>query len=67
MKTLDEHNKECNAFYRRSDTQPRPNGIACPECGNELIDMAPHITLAGNPPQKDICCNHCNYRGYRVA
>ena len=56
MKTLDEFNAE-----RRKD------GIACPKCGKELLDSSPSITLTSHPPQKNIHCDACGYRGFRIA
>ena len=64
LKSLEEHNKERHILY--SD-KPRKNGIACPECGSELEDSDPHSTLASNPPQKNVNCTKCDYKGYRVA
>lgn len=39
MKTLDEHNKVILEFYNFINQYPQPNGIACPECGNEMKDL----------------------------
>jgi hypothetical protein len=36
-------------------------------CSNELYDTNPDLTLTSNPPQKDIHCEYCDYRGYRLA
>lgn len=49
------------------DPGPRPNGIACPECGHELLDSQPLITFTSNPPQKNIHCPECDYIGFRIA
>jgi len=46
---------------------PRPNGIACPKCGKELLDSNHSMTLTSNPPQKNVHCAACGYAGYRVA
>ena len=63
MKTLEQHNAE-----RRKDiNRPHPNGIACPQCGKELWDTHPMCILTSNPPQKNVHCPACQYRGYRVA
>lgn len=69
MKTLAEHNEERQEWYRRIDEgmQPQPNGIECPECGAELWDCDPTITLTSNPPQKAVQCPECGYIGYRLA
>ena len=52
---------------RMNDNSPKKNGIACPDCGKELVDSAPMITLASNPPQKNTRCESCDYTGYRIA
>ena len=66
LKSLDEFNSEQMAKYSKSD-QPCPNGISCPNCGKELLDSNPSITLTSHPPQKDIHCPDCGYYGYRIA
>jgi ribosomal protein S27E len=42
-------------------------GVACPKCGEELLDTEPHFTFAGSPPQKSVHCSSCNWDGYKVA
>lgn len=68
MKTLDEHNRERmeSMDVSRQLQEPRPNGISCPECGSELWDSDPQLTLSTNPPLKYIHCQ-CGYTGYRIA
>jgi hypothetical protein len=63
--TLEEHNKK--AIKKHKIEQYPTNGIACPECGNELVDSEPHATLMSMPPQKQIACLKCKYSGYRIA
>jgi DNA-directed RNA polymerase subunit RPC12/RpoP len=68
MKTLQQHNEELSArYYVLNSNDPRGNGIECPECKSELFDSAPMITLTSMPPQKNIHCESCGYKGYRVA
>lgn len=69
LKSLEEHNASRSKAYdvMASRNLPRPNGIACPKCGTELIDSDPTMTLASNPPQKNIKCPSCDYVGYRIA
>lgn len=70
LKSLEEFNDERRALHRvMSDnlSPARPNGIACPKCGKELMDSDPSITLTSCPPQKNIHCKGCGYKGYRVA
>lgn len=64
MKTLDQHNHE--VFERKAEMTRRfvGNGIACPQCGNELTDV-PGISLPTDPPQTLTECANCDYRGTR--
>jgi hypothetical protein len=67
MKTLEEWNNDAHARHKFSmDNSPKLNGIECPECGEELLDSSPMITLTSSPPKKNIHCE-CGYRGYRIA
>lgn len=64
--------KEFNLKARQSHWDflhgnPVLNGIACPMCGGELYDSMPSITLASNPPQKNVHCSNCKFCGYRIA
>jgi predicted RNA-binding Zn-ribbon protein involved in translation (DUF1610 family) len=66
LKSLEENNKEVtNLFYKLNDNSPRPNGIACPECGEELLDSEPNVVLLSNPVRYNIHCPKCGYAGYR--
>ena len=69
MKTLKQHNEErLQAFHELDEmNKPHANGIECPKCGEELWDSNPMCVLTSNPPQKDVHCQACGYRGYRVA
>ena len=62
---LKEYNQQRRKTYRRSK-EPVPNGIACPECGKEMVDTHPGVTLMSLPPKKDIHCPECGYKDYRV-
>lgn len=68
LKTLSGHNLHSiathNALYSK---KPQLNGIACPECGEELFDTNQMVTLTSNPPQKNIHCSSCDYKGRRVC
>ena len=70
MKTLDEFNagrRQRHAYFNENQNKPRKNGIACPKCGEELVDTNPCVTLSSNPPQKNVGCVKCGYQGFRVA
>lgn len=64
LKTLEQHNEEKLKFYQPKHTY---NGIACPQCGEELTDTNPQVILSSYPPQKRINCIKCSYTGYRIA
>lgn len=70
LKTLDEHNaarRLAHDDWWQHMNEPRKNGIACPQCGGEMVDTNPSITLTSNPPQKNVSCPACSYTGYRIA
>ena len=60
-----------NSTIHRGLFPPSPvfNGIACPKCGEELLDTKPNETLTSIPPKKNVGCSseECDYMGYRIA
>jgi hypothetical protein len=44
-----------------------PNGIACPSCGKECVDVNRTLQLDSNPPQYQIRCANeaCGWSGSR--
>lgn len=66
LKTLEEFNSGRYHVYNFPMKEPVPNGIACPNCGEELYDSDPSVILNSNPPQKNTICFNCKYTGYRV-
>lgn len=69
MKTLAEHDDERWDAHRimEESMKPHPNGIECPDCGEELWDSNPTVMLTSNPLQMNIHCPACGYVGYRLA
>jgi DNA-directed RNA polymerase subunit RPC12/RpoP len=68
LKSLAEHNSSASTWHMSMYSNlPLPNGIECPECGEELMDTNPMMTLTSMPPKKNVHCTKCNYRGYRIA
>ncbi len=65
LKDLNEHNSLRGVYYNLEEKVR--NGIACPNCGNELIDSQPMMMLTSYPPQKATMCENCEYIGYRLA
>jgi hypothetical protein len=63
--SLDDHNRSRSGtpYFR----QPKPTGIACPECSSELYDTNPYSMLLSDPPQLAVHCSKCSYLGYRNA
>ena len=54
-------------FMHSIVNDPLANGIACPQCGKELYDKNPNVTLLTDPPRKSIICLGCDYTGYRYC
>lgn len=65
MKTLAEHDQERRPNYEWFD-KPKLNGIACPKCGNELLDTNA-AALLSNPPKRSVHCSSCDFIGSRIA
>lgn len=66
LKTLEAANDA--AFVASNITSlcgPVANGIACPECGQELMDSSPCIVLTSHPAQVHTHCSKCTYKGTR--
>jgi len=66
MEHLDKFNRRRRQEIEELNTWPRPNGLACPQCGAPLLDSDGAV-LTSYPPQKNVHCDKCRYRGYRVA
>lgn len=68
LKTLTDHNRErYDAYVLMTSSFPMKNGIACPQCGDELWDSDPLSTLTVSPPQKRTHCGGCSYTGTRLV
>lgn len=69
LQSLNDFNKEKQHMHNEAEERkrrPHYNGIACPECGAELVDSSPFITLLSSPPQKNVHCPNGDYQGYRI-
>lgn len=62
--SLEEFNKQVRE-QKKNNSLPIPNGIACPNCDEELWDTHPQAILACDPPKKRTHCINCEYTGYR--
>ncbi len=58
--SLEEHNRIATQINETGG-----NGIACPNCDEELYDYPDNTVLTSNPPQYHIFCKCCYYRGMR--
>lgn len=68
LKNLDEYNsQQNNLHWQLNSNEPQLNGIACPNCGEELYDSNPMMTLTSMPLKKNVHCSKCDYVGYRTA
>ena len=61
MKTLEEHEAEFWKRYNPTVVESKC-GIACPKCGEELLEERGMILLT-DPPQTEIHCEACGWRG----
>ena len=69
LKSLEEFNADRCRNWEEAH-KPRPNGIACPECGAELMDTFPNglrLPCFQRPSMRTIHCPECGYCGERVA
>lgn len=67
LRSLASWNAERRERYYAPAAKDVPNGIACPQCGGELVDSHPNVVLTSLPPKKDVHCPHCGHTDYRVA
>jgi len=68
LKSLIEQNSVTSTFHQGlMPPSPTPNGIACPKCGEELLDTKPNEILTSMPPSKNVACSNrkCDFVGYR--
>lgn len=61
LKSIEEHNSEKFRAFEILNSGT-PCGVACPECGAELLaDYT--ISLTSNPPQTPVRCPKCGWNG----
>ena len=63
--TLDEADATDLATWEATFT-PTLNGIDCNSCGEELYDTYPGLTCKLQPPQTDVHCGGCGFKGHRI-
>lgn len=67
LKSLEDSDKEILTQYYCSNLSMIniPNGIACPNCGAELVDKDRFKITMMKMPQTKIACPDCGYEGRR--
>ncbi len=63
---LDQYNS-LKAKQRANSDEPQPNGIECPQCGEEMYDSRPYQVLTSFPAKKNIHCKECGFEAYRLV
>lgn len=64
--SLKDHNRSRQESWAQHHGYPRRNGIACPNCGEEMMDTDAYHLLTC-PPQRHVNCPACDYKGLRLA
>ena len=63
LKNLDEHNDAPAQIHSNIfSNSPRLNGIACPNCGEELYDSRPMVVLTSLPAKKTFIVQSVNIK-----
>ena len=62
LKSLKKHNEEIRELKKAA----KKNGIACPECGKELLDGLPYPCRGNEDFSTIVYCEFCKYRGGRL-
>lgn len=69
LRTLGENNREALKASRGGGEEepPRPNGVACPLCGEELSDSYKGVIPGSHPPNVATYCVKCGWSGNRYV
>lgn len=58
MKSVNDYEKEVwDKLYEHSKKDG--TGVACPSCGEELVESSSEVLLFSDPPRKNVHCNLC--------
>jgi len=60
---FEDHQKWAND---QAESFPRPNGLACKQCGHELLDLSAAV-LCAIPPLRRVLCETCRWSGHRLV
>ena len=63
LKSLENHNRDKLAA-NKARLRLQTNGIACPDCGEELVDSLPRVAIK-ELRQYAVQCLKCEYHGFR--
>jgi DNA-directed RNA polymerase subunit M/transcription elongation factor TFIIS len=67
LKSIDQYNQERGGWARlEEEAKAKPSGIACPECGAEML-MDMQMMFASHPPQRLVVCQGCKHQDYVLA
>ncbi len=68
LMSLDDWDALAHSHYAWSwRMKDQPNGISCPACGSQLLDVNRSEILTTAPPKLRIRCSSCSWMGYRLA
>lgn len=68
LTSLAEHNAaQTESWQSMNSNKPRRNGLACPQCGEPLLDTNPNMRMLTAPPMFHVHCSQCEHTGARVA
>ena len=67
LKTLQKWNDARFDIHAAAVRRNVPNGIACPKCGEELLDVNPNVRSTSWPPKTRVACKACSWQGRRVV
>ena len=63
--TLEEHNLSIIGRIKKEEPIVEGNGLACPNCRQELIDSKEPVIMTTIPAKKAVFCRNCSYKGYK--
>lgn len=70
MLSLSEYNFERSSVNRGFDASCFKgvlNGISCPDCGEELVDVDQTKILCSHPPKLEVMCTFCGFKSFRLT
>jgi len=65
LKSLDQHNKERYEAHKKNGSL-KTNGIACPKCRHEMVDVQTWYSPGRDLPEIEVECVVCHYRSHRL-